>query len=295
VAATKALSAAATAIATVIVATMVCSGNGSASCSQEPARSLPGRKDTYGGIVLDPTGLPADPDEFAHILGESLAGWRAAGIRGVWLEVPLEKSRLLGVAAERGFVFHHAEPSHCMMTIWLPDTPSPLPPNPSHQVGVGALCVNEDGKVLLVQEAVGPASLGNIWKIPTGLLNAREDIEDGVERELLEETGVRGKFEKVLSFRHCHAAPWGKSDLFFICLLRASRDAEFHLQEGEIRDARWADFQEFLSQAPYPRDIPVWSKAYGSCVGPDGVVGNVPGIRMDKCLARSATFECVYF
>jgi hypothetical protein len=34
-----------------------------------------------------------------------------------------------------------------MLTRWLPTTPSTLPPNASHQVGVGAFVVNEKGQV----------------------------------------------------------------------------------------------------------------------------------------------------
>lgn len=44
-----------------------------------------------------------------------------------------------------------------MMTRWLPDdVPSTLPPNASHQVGVGAFVINENDEVLVVQEAMGP-------------------------------------------------------------------------------------------------------------------------------------------
>jgi len=244
---------------------------------------LQGSRDHYGGIILDPGSLPAEASAFTARLDSSLAHWRAGGVRGVWMEVPIDKSHLIGIAVDRGFQFHHAEPGHCMMTAWLPDTPSPLPPNPSHHVGVGALCVNEKGDVLLVQERSGPFARKNLWKPPTGLLDTREDISDGVEREVFEETGIRAKFEKVLAFRHGHSAPWGKSDLYFICLLRVRSPGAFKLQKNEIQQAKWAPFQEFLDQAPYPRDNPVWAKAYARCVGPDGVVGNVEGIRMSMC------------
>ena len=38
--------------------------------------------------------------------------------------------------------------------------------------------LNGEGKLLLVQEKVGPAAKLNMWKIPTGLVNAGEDIPD---------------------------------------------------------------------------------------------------------------------
>jgi len=40
---------------------------------------------------------------------------------------------------------------------WLPESPSRLPLGPTHQVGVGALVLEED-KMLVVQEKSGPAA-----------------------------------------------------------------------------------------------------------------------------------------
>lgn len=40
---------------------------------------------------------------------------------------------------------------YLMLTHWLPDTENKLPPNASHQVGVGAFVLNERREVLVVQ------------------------------------------------------------------------------------------------------------------------------------------------
>ena len=155
-----------------------------------PAPPLKVRGDPFDGLAVDPTSLASDPAVFATQLDSALTDWIASGRRGVWLKVPIEKAGLIEVAVARGFGFHHAEQGYVMLTRWLPtDCPSPLPANASTQVGVGAVVVNDDGKVLLLQEAVGPLKGRNIWKIPTGLLDAREDIETGVVREVREETG----------------------------------------------------------------------------------------------------------
>lgn len=55
--------------------------------------------------------------------------------------------------------------------------------------------------------------------------------------------------------------------MFFICLVRARSSGPFVLQEAEIAKARWAPFAEFLEQSPYPRDTPVWAKAWGCIWG----------------------------
>mmetsp|Transcript_57712 Transcript_57712/g.185470 ORF Transcript_57712/g.185470 Transcript_57712/m.185470 type:complete len:346 (+) Transcript_57712:68-1105(+) len=249
---------------------------------------LEGRGDAFGGLILDPGRLPCDAAVFERRLDHSISAWRGSGVRGVWMQVPTEKAHLIAIAVSRGFRFHHAEKHYCMLTRWLPtDEPSPLPPNASTQIGVGALVVNEEGKVLLVQEAVGPSRGKNIWKIPTGLLNPREDIKDGVVRECFEETGIVAEFEKVIAFRHSHSGLFGKSDIFFVCLLRSkSMGVPFQLQAAEIARAKWDDFHDFLQQAPYPRDTPVWAEFYQKCIGKDGVVGNVDGIRAEQLPVR---------
>jgi len=251
-------------------------------CEDHFEAPLVGRRDAYGGVIVDETTtqFPSLPAHFATSLDLSLLAWKAGNVRGVWLDVPIEKSQLISVATDRGFIFHHADKDHCMLTRWLPShEASTIPPNASTQVGVGALVVNDDNQVLFVQEAYGPSAGKNIWKIPTGLLEAGEDIAKGVVRELFEETGLEAKFEKVLAFRHSHRAPFGKSDIFFVCLLRTSRrgTSDLKLQQQELVNVKWGSYDEFLKQAPYPSQIPIWDAFYRSCVGPDGVVGNVPG------------------
>lgn len=52
-----------------------------------------------------------------------------------------------GRVVQAGFGYHHAEPAYLMLTLWLPDGPCTLPPNASHQVGVGAFVLNDKNEV----------------------------------------------------------------------------------------------------------------------------------------------------
>lgn len=62
---------------------------------------------------------------------------------------------------------------YVMMTKWLPEhLADTLPPNASHQVGVGAIVVNSRQQMLVVQEANGPLRGEGFWKMPTGLVHA---------------------------------------------------------------------------------------------------------------------------
>jgi 8-oxo-dGTP diphosphatase len=65
-------------------------------------------------------------------------------------------------------------------------------------VGVGAVVI-KDGKVLLVKRGVDPNK--GVWAIPGGSLKLGETLQEGAEREIMEETGItiRAK-EPVYSF-----------------------------------------------------------------------------------------------
>jgi 8-oxo-dGTP diphosphatase len=54
-------------------------------------------------------------------------------------------------------------------------------------VGVGAVVI-KDGKVLLVERGVPPNK--GVWAIPGGSLKLGETLQEGAEREILEETGI---------------------------------------------------------------------------------------------------------
>jgi ADP-ribose pyrophosphatase YjhB (NUDIX family) len=63
-------------------------------------------------------------------------------------------------------------------------------------VGVGAVIVDERGRVLLIKRGTEPRK--GHWSIPGGLLNLGETLADGVRREISEETGLSVKPEAVV-------------------------------------------------------------------------------------------------
>ena len=193
--------------------------------------------DRYGGVIVDDATLPDTVDAFAAQLEASIAAWIAAGVRGVWLKIPKERAEYVGTAVHAGgFGFHHAEPDYVMMTRWLPtDEPDMLPPNASHQVGVGAFVHDGKGRVLLVQERRGPAAAASrpdFWKLPTGLVEQGEDIPAAAVREVEEETGVKTEFHSILGIRHGHNVAFGKSDMFFLVALRLRDDGRTRRRFG---------------------------------------------------------------
>jgi ADP-ribose pyrophosphatase YjhB (NUDIX family) len=215
--------------------------------TDEVSSVLPHEEDKYDGVIINAAALPDNDTLFTSQLTHSLHHWKSLHKRGIWLTIPLARASFVPIAASHGFHFHHAERDHVMMTHWLADSENRLPPNASHQVGVGSIVIH-GSKVLLVQERSGPLRGKGVWKMPTGLVEAGEDIAVAAEREVLEETGIVATFEKMLCFRQAHQAPFGKSDLFFVCVLKPST-VEIKMQEAELVGCEWHDPQVLFDQS----------------------------------------------
>ena len=220
--------------------------------------------DTYNGVIikLDESYIDTSPTSFEVLLESSLQQWRDQGKRGIWMHIPTCLSQLVPICTRLGFDFHFAKPGMLVLTTWLPlDSESRLPHGPTHQVGVGALVLNRKSQMLVVQELTGPASAFQLWKLPTGLLDPGEDIGAAAQRELLEETGLRGTIERILCFRQAHSGGDRGSDLFFICLMRLQHDNQCNddddlvltPQENEIAAVKWMDMDDFCKQDLWQR------------------------------------------
>eukprot|EP00195_Chlamydomonas_chlamydogama_P001934 CAMPEP_0202918368 /NCGR_PEP_ID=MMETSP1392-20130828/73261_1 /ASSEMBLY_ACC=CAM_ASM_000868 /TAXON_ID=225041 /ORGANISM="Chlamydomonas chlamydogama, Strain SAG 11-48b" /LENGTH=292 /DNA_ID=CAMNT_0049611405 /DNA_START=237 /DNA_END=1115 /DNA_ORIENTATION=- len=241
---------------------------------------LSGKEDLYGGFIIDHDSVPHEPAAFASTLKASIDVWRSEGKHGIWLKIPRDRSTLIPEAVQQGFDFHHADAGHVMMTLWLPDTPSTLPPNASHQVGVGALVINSRGQMLAVQERSGPLRGRKIWKMPTGLVHAGEDLIEAAQREVEEETGVRAVFDCVLLIRQAHGFAFGKSDIFVLCALKPDPDEQVIVhQESEIEAADWIPLAQYTSQE-FMKGVALYQTLTDKCVS--YAQGTYRGLRAAK-------------
>ncbi|WP_329492162.1 NUDIX domain-containing protein [Kitasatospora sp. NBC_01246] len=72
-------------------------------------------------------------------------------------------------------------------------TNTPLQPStPLHSVSVAGAVVREDGRVLAIRRADN-----GTWEPPGGVLELSETVEDGVRREVYEETGIKVSVERL--------------------------------------------------------------------------------------------------
>ncbi|KAJ4980690.1 hypothetical protein NE237_031527 [Protea cynaroides] len=211
-----------------------------------PVVLLHGVEDDFGGVIIDVKNS-MDYEVFAASLRASISKWREEGKRGVWIKFPIELVNLVQAAVKEGFWFHHAEPNYLMLVYWIPDTPNTIPIYASHRVGIGAFVINDKREILVLQEKTGHFRGTGVWKFPTGVVDEGEDICKAAVREVKEETGIDAEFVEVLAFRQSHQSFFGKSDLFFVCMLKPL-SFDIQMQDVEIEAAQWMPIKEYVAQ-----------------------------------------------
>ncbi|XP_019072945.1 nudix hydrolase 10 isoform X1 [Vitis vinifera] len=250
----------------------------------EHAELLSGNNDEHEGVMVNME-KPMDSKVFLTALRASISLWRKQGKRGVWIKLPIGLANLIESAVKEGFHYHHAEPDYLMLVHWISEsTTSTIPANATHRVGIGAIVMNDKRELLVVQEKSGKLKGTGIWKIPTGVVDAGEDIFKAAVREVKEETNVSDKclimhftvnvklcfqvshssvgglskswflllqidteFVEILGFRQTHKSFFEKSDLFFLCMMRPL-SFDVQKQELEIDAAKWMPFEEYTAQ-----------------------------------------------
>jgi 8-oxo-dGTP diphosphatase len=183
--------------------------------------------------------------------------------KAIWLIIPIQHSHLIKYFAAEKFLFHHTEnETELTMQRWLLSTPNNLPKYASHYLGVGALIIDSQGKILLVKEKHTLKPLQNMWKIPTGLSEKGETIQQAVIREVKEETGLDITFEGILCCREMHPYLFNTSDIFFICLCKCEDGQNIDIIKGnELKECKWFD-KEGIEKILEEKNFSTFSTAF---------------------------------
>ncbi|MDA1127390.1 MAG: NUDIX domain-containing protein [Chloroflexi bacterium] len=198
----------------------------------------------FNGIVVAPSKLPGDPDEFDARLGASIDQWSSDGFLAVWLEIPKAQSALISKAVDRGFDFHHTGDDYILLTRRLVER-AQIPPFATHYIGIGGVVLTPEKDLLVVKERFSVGGREPTLKLPGGALQAGEHLGQAVEREVLEETGVKAVFESIACFRQWHGYRYGKSDIYFVGKL-SPLSKEITMQADEIQECLWMPVDEFI-------------------------------------------------
>jgi 8-oxo-dGTP pyrophosphatase MutT (NUDIX family) len=109
------------------------------------------------------------------------------------------------------------------------------------QFWIGVHGVIEDGgKILVLRRAPSMIYKPGAWDLPGGHLAADETFEEGLAREVAEETGLTIEIDRMLG---ANKTPGPYAQLFFACHL-AGPQREVTLQAHEHAQWRWVTLGE---------------------------------------------------
>lgn len=199
----------------------------------------------YGGTYVAPEALVNDLGKFELNLQESLQQWNKQKIKVVWIKIPNSKAELLSILFENGFENHHCDRDFIMVTKRLQHD-ALIPPYANHTIGIGGLVINENQEVLTIRELGHIKTHPHNWKFPGGMLDPYEHMQQGVVREVYEETAIKTEFLSFIGFRHHHQGQFSTSNIYAVCRLKPL-NLDIKIQESEIADARWFPVDEYLS------------------------------------------------
>jgi 8-oxo-dGTP diphosphatase len=126
-------------------------------------------------------------------------------------------------------------------------------------VAVGAIVENTNtGKILLLKRSEEKDFSGGIWEYITGRLNQFEEPEDGLRREIREESGIEVEILKPISIYHIfRGEKSAENELVGIMYWCRTASEEIKLSE-EHTDFKWIFAKEALEMMEKPgmkRDI----------------------------------------
>lgn len=199
----------------------------------------------YGGTYVSPEDLPTTKGDFAAQLNDSILIWQNHGVKVVWLKLPNSRAELFPIVYKSGFENHHCGPDFVMLTLKL-QAHATIPPFATHTIGVGGLVINDNNELLTIREKGQVKTHPHNWKFPGGMLDPYEHFEQGVMREVMEETGIKTKFSHLIGFRHHHQGQFTTSNIYAVCRLHPLT-FDITIQESEIADARWFPVEDYLN------------------------------------------------
>ena len=196
--------------------------------------------DPYNGITIESKDLPNSKEEFEinlDFLIEETQDRRNL----IWIYIDISKSDFIPLATSRGFIFHSCDESYVLVVKRLIPN-AIIPTSANHTLGVGAVVINENEELLVIKEKI--STIG--YKLPGGHIDNGEMISSALEREVLEETGIKVEFQSIISLGHFYPHQFHKSNLYVLCIAKP-KTLEINIQDtNEIIDAKWVKISKYL-------------------------------------------------
>ncbi|MGD7046255.1 NUDIX domain-containing protein [Jeotgalibacillus proteolyticus] len=104
-------------------------------------------------------------------------------------------------------------------------------------LAVAGLVMNEQGEWLVVKKKYG--GLKGVWSLPAGFVEAGETVDQAVQREVLEETGVTAEVGEVIGLRSGVIGAEISDNMIIFSLFCSKKIHQLQAQEEEITEVQW--------------------------------------------------------
>jgi len=107
---------------------------------------------------------------------------------------------------------------------------------------------------------------GKVWCLPKGLVEPGESVRETAQREVQEETGVRGEIiGKIGEVNYWYIGREGEEPVRFFktvhFYLMRYLDGDVRHHDWEVEDARWFPLEEAIARATYKGEREILEKA----------------------------------
>ena len=201
-------------------------------------------EDLYNGLIIETESIQSSVSSFKQSLQKLLEQAIKEQISLLWLDLTVKQNEHIAVALELGFKFHNCEAKRTTLTFQVTKG-AYIPVAPTHTIGVGAVVINEKNELLMVRDRIHTSH--SIYKLPGGMLEHAQSLEEGVVREVWEETGIKAKLIKMVSVLNSHPFTFNKSNMYIVFQLEAETTKIEVIDTHEIEFALWMPLDEFFA------------------------------------------------
>jgi len=196
--------------------------------------------DIFNGITINSASI--NSSTFKENLTKLLHSSQDKNI--IWLELKDSQGEEVAIALSLGFKFHNCKKDTLILTYSMKKDVF-IPFMPTHTVGTGAVVINENNQILLVQERL--KSNYSIYKIPGGMLDSGNSLEDSVLREVYEETGIKCELTSLIAVLNTHPYRFENSNTYYVFKLKPLTSKINIIDTNEIEKALWYDIDKFFN------------------------------------------------